>query len=109
MGQSRHFFLYFRLFNTVNSKQVFNVIFANVWSQTVSLWYWKRLLYQYSHNNCPVGGRFVWYSKLDVGSIIVHEVDSSFLCIKCELIFYWVAAVSFLFTFGLIFKQINHQ
>ena len=45
-------FLYFRLFNTVVSEQMFNINFADDWIQTVDLWYRKRLLYQLSHNHC---------------------------------------------------------
>ena len=40
--RSRPLFLYFLLFNTVNSKQMFNIIFADDWIQTADLWYWKR-------------------------------------------------------------------
>ena len=47
------FFLYLRLFNSVEIKQMFNIIFANDWNRTVDLWYWKRPLYQLSHNHCP--------------------------------------------------------
>ena len=41
----------FFLFNTVDSKQI---NFANGWIQTADLWYRKQLLYQPSHNHCPV-------------------------------------------------------
>ena len=44
------FFLYFCLFNTVDSKQMFNN-FADDWIQTADLWYWKQPLYQLSHNH----------------------------------------------------------
>ena len=47
------FFLYFRLFNIVDRKQMFNLIFADGWIRTVDLWYRKQLLYQLSHNHCP--------------------------------------------------------
>ena len=33
------FFLYFRLFNTVDSKQMFNINLADDWIRTVDLWY----------------------------------------------------------------------
>ena len=46
-------FLYFRLFNTVDSKQMFNKIFANGHIQTADLWHQKRPLYQLSHNHWP--------------------------------------------------------
>ena len=39
------------LFNTVDSKQMFNINFAYDWIRTVDLWYWKRPLYQLSHNH----------------------------------------------------------
>ena len=32
---------------------MFNINFANDWSQTADLWYWKRRLYQLSHNHFP--------------------------------------------------------
>ena len=44
MGHSRPLFLYFCLFNTVDSK---------LWSIKFRLWFRKRLLYQLSHNHCP--------------------------------------------------------
>ena len=53
MGHSRPLFLYFRLFNTVDSKPLFNIKVANDWIWTVDLRYWKQLLCQLSHNNCP--------------------------------------------------------
>ena len=31
-----------------------NVKFADDWIQTKDLWYWKRLLYELSHNHCPL-------------------------------------------------------
>ena len=38
MGYSRPLFLYFRLFNTVHSTQMFNLKFAIDWIRTVDLW-----------------------------------------------------------------------
>ena len=38
-------FLYFRLFKTVDSEQMFNIIFANDWIQTADLWYLEQPLY----------------------------------------------------------------
>ena len=52
VGHSRPLFIYFRLFSTVN-KQMFNINFANDWSRTIDLWYWKWPLYQLSHNHFP--------------------------------------------------------
>ena len=49
MGYSRPLFLYFHLFNTVDS----NIKFANDWIQAVGLWCSQQLLYQLSHNHCP--------------------------------------------------------
>ena len=51
-------FIYFRLFNKVDNKQVnkqmFNLIFADDWSRTVDRWNQKQLLYQLSHNHYPI-------------------------------------------------------
>ena len=52
VGHSRPPFIYFRLLNTADSKQVFNINFANDWIRTMDLWYQKRPLYQLSHNHC---------------------------------------------------------
>ena len=46
------FFLYFRLFNKVDSKHSIQ-IFANDWIWTADLWHWKRSLCQLSHNHYP--------------------------------------------------------
>ena len=35
-------------------------LFADDWIRTVDLWYWKRLLYQLSHNHFPVG--FIYHN-----------------------------------------------
>ena len=45
-------FLYFRIFNTVDSKQMFNINFADTWIRTTGLWYRKWPLYQLSYNHC---------------------------------------------------------
>ena len=45
------FFLYFRLFNIVDSKRSIK-FFANDWIRTVDLGRWKRPFYQLSHNHC---------------------------------------------------------
>ena len=50
MGHSRPLFLYFRLFNTVENKQMFNISFVNDWIRTADLWFWKQPLYQLSHH-----------------------------------------------------------
>ena len=54
MGHSRPLFLYFRLVNTVDSKQMFNLNLADDLIRTAVHRYWKRLLYQLSHNHCPL-------------------------------------------------------
>ena len=48
MGHSRPLFLYFHLFNTVDSKQIFNMNFADDWIRTADHWYCKRPLYQWT-------------------------------------------------------------
>ena len=48
------FYFYFRLFNTVDSKHLFNINLANDWIRTAYLSYRKRSLYQLSHNHCPI-------------------------------------------------------
>ena len=53
MGHSRPLFLYFHLFNTVDSKQMFNLNFADDWIRNAALWCCKQLLYQLIHNHCP--------------------------------------------------------
>ena len=51
MGHYRPLFLYFRLFNAVARKQMFNVNFADDWIRTPDLWYWKQWHYQYSSHH----------------------------------------------------------
>ena len=46
-------FYYFRLFNTVDNKQMFIIIFLDDWIRAVDLWHQKQLLSQLCHNNCP--------------------------------------------------------
>ena len=56
VGHSRPFFIYFCLINTFDIKQVNNCLKINLaddWIQTSDLWYWKRPVYQLSHNHCP--------------------------------------------------------
>ena len=53
MGRSRPLLLYFRLFNSVDSKcSIWNV--ADEWIWTLDFWNWKRPLYQLSHNQCQI-------------------------------------------------------
>ena len=47
------FFDLFCLFNTVDSKQMFNKDFADDWIRSADLWYWKQPFYQLSHNHFP--------------------------------------------------------
>ena len=61
---------YFRLFNTVDSKQMFKN-FADDSIRTADIWYWKQPIYQLSHNHCPT------YSyKWDFWSTSVSEFFS---------------------------------
>ena len=53
MGHSRPLFLYFHLFNTVDSKCSIN-IFADDWIRTADLWNWKQLLYQLRRHHFPL-------------------------------------------------------
>ena len=48
------FFLYFGLFNAVESKQMFNTNIADDWNQTAVLWCQKQLLCQLIYNHCPI-------------------------------------------------------
>ena len=50
-GHSRPLFLHFCLFNAVDSKQMFNINFANDWIWTSDLWYLWQPLSQLSHNH----------------------------------------------------------
>ena len=45
------FYIYFRLFNTVDSNQMFNINFTNDWIRTMDLWYQKQPLYLLSHSH----------------------------------------------------------
>ena len=55
VGHSRPLYIYFRLFNIVDNKQVnkqmFNINFADGWSWTTGLLYRKQPFYQLSHNH----------------------------------------------------------
>ena len=51
MDHSGHLFLYFRLFNSVDSKQMFNINNADDWIQTSDLWYRKWRFSQVSNNH----------------------------------------------------------
>ena len=51
---SRPLFLYFRRYNTVDSKQTFNINISDDWIQIADLRYWKWPLFQLSHNHCPL-------------------------------------------------------
>ena len=43
-------FCFFRLFNTVHGKQMFNINFADDWIRTTDLWCQKQPLYQLNHS-----------------------------------------------------------
>ena len=53
MRHSRPLFRYFRIFDSVDSKQMFNIKFARELIRTVDLWCQKQPLYQLGHNHCP--------------------------------------------------------
>ena len=56
-------FLYFRLFNTVDSNKC-SINFADDWIRTADLCFQKLPLYQLSHNHCPLYVTSVSLSKL---------------------------------------------
>ena len=49
------FSLFFRFFNTVDSKGMFYINFANDWIRTADFRCWKPPLYQLNHNLCYEG------------------------------------------------------
>ena len=53
IAHCRPLFLYFCLFNTVESKQMFNTNFAENCIRTADIWFQKRPLCRLSHNHCP--------------------------------------------------------
>ena len=59
LGHFRPLLIYFPLFNsafnTVDSK-----LYCRWLNSTADLWFWKRLLYQLRHKNCPI----YFYSKI---------------------------------------------
>ena len=58
-GQFPISFLYFRLCNTVDSKQMSNINFADYGIRTADIWYRKHPLFQLSHNHRPFSGLFL--------------------------------------------------
>ena len=46
--------LFLCLFSTLDTKQMFNINFADDWIRTSDLWYRYWPLYQLSHNCCPI-------------------------------------------------------
>ena len=81
MGHSRPLFLYFRLFNTQLTVNKCSINFADDWIQTADLWYWKRPLYQLSHNHCP---KQYLLNFLSVNFIFIFSLGG--IRIKCALI-----------------------
>ena len=81
-----HYFLYFRLFNTVDSKQMFNKKFAEDQIRTADLWCRKQPLYQPIHNHCPKV-QPSHREKSDVRSFICAKLCSNFFC-KVFLLFF---------------------
>ena len=61
------FFLYLRLFITVDSKHMFDLKFAHDWIRTADNWCRKRPLYQLSDDPCPSKG------YVDHGSVARKE------------------------------------
>ena len=49
------------LFIFVFSMQIFHLKIADDWIRTAHLWYWKRPLYQLSHNHFPMLNFFNYY------------------------------------------------
>ena len=65
-------FSFFRLFNTADCKQMFNINFSNVWILTADLWHWKQPLYQLSHNHCPSERKFFW-TKISFAKVFENQ------------------------------------
>ena len=88
MGQSRNLFLYFRLFNSVDNKEMYIVNFADDWIRTAEVWYWKRLLYQLCHNHCPVKTFLIVRSCLENfyfgGDSCSSSSSTYFICSMCN-------------------------
>ena len=91
------FIFVFSIQLTIN-KQMFNVNFADDWSRTEDLWYWKRPLYQLSHNHFPKN-TYLWFPSwsLSYGFVCFH-LDS--LLFASWLVEMWNAFISSLKTFG---------
>ena len=53
----------------------FNINFADHWIWTMDLWYWKRPLYQLSHNHCPTIILYFhfyrWKMSFDIGEHLI--------------------------------------
>ena len=56
----RPLYLYFCLFNTFGSKQMFNVNFADGWIQTEYIWCRRQPLGQLTHNHLSSSATFCW-------------------------------------------------
>ena len=70
MGHSRPLFLFFRLFKTIDSKQMFNKSFANDCIQTADLRCCRRPLYQLRPNHCPIA---INLGSANLILILLHE------------------------------------
>ena len=63
VGHSSPLFIYFRHFKTVDSKQMFNLIFVDDWIWTADLRFQKQPLYQLSHTTAH--DALEWYIAAD--------------------------------------------
>ena len=106
MGHSRPHFLYFRLFNTVDSKIMLNINFADDWIQTATHWYWKQLLYQLSHNHCLIHLSFSvgWSNPKRLRITNIGEMGSCLL----EKYHSRPLVFSYIFSMQLIVAKICH-
>ena len=60
---------------------MFNINFANDWSQNADLWYQKQLLYQQSHNHFPERS-MLGQRTLTVGGSITVQLTSCFTSLE---------------------------
>ena len=74
MGRSRSLFHYFHRFNTVDSKQMFNMNFRRWQDSNFRPWCQNRLLYLLSHNQCPCLFNFGLMTKIFLDKERTHFV-----------------------------------
>ena len=75
------FFLYFCLFNTVDSIQMININFADDWIRTSDPWYRKQPLYKLHNNNCPT---YLWLCDVITWSSSHHQGIFLFCRYSCR-------------------------